>query len=211
MSASHTAQFRVLIDSIGEFLSFAGNPDALRATGETWTLDVGARASGVASLATFDAVQADDRWMGVAADAYLRSLPRQNAALVAVKAATDDLQTVLNDLATAILEFWISIATALATLVGGLLVAAAGVAAVITAPAAIIGAGAAIAAAIAALNSAVDAFGSIAADSAAAAVELQQRVADGNAFPRGEWPVSATSFDDASLLDGDGLDWQVRR
>jgi hypothetical protein len=84
-----------------------------------WATDIGGAASRHGGLATLNGIRADDHWTGMAADAYRNTLPPQLAALTAIKATADELDSTLNDLANSILTYWVSISQATLSLVGG--------------------------------------------------------------------------------------------
>lgn len=46
---------------------------------------MGQRAKALASTVTLEGTQSDDHWQGVAANAYRNTLPRQRAALIAIR------------------------------------------------------------------------------------------------------------------------------
>jgi hypothetical protein len=189
-------------------LAFAGSPDALRSAGESWR-EVGRLASAQAGKATLNSTQADDRWTGDAADAYGRTLPAQEKALVAIKARTDEIDKVLQDLAGSINSFWADIGFAAVAL--GAALASALILAVTTvgAPAAAGLAAAAVGAFAAAANSALTALVEITNACAARTAEFERTLANDDAFEGGIWPKSTTAFSDASLTDGDDTDWHI--
>lgn len=204
-------QFDLAVAAVQAAMSYAGSPAALRAAGSAWTRDVGARASAMAGFATLDAVRADDLWTGVAADGYRASLPPQNAALIAIKAASDEVDSVLQDVAAALDSFWAAVAGALVTMVAGLVasrVAAAGGPAGVAA-----GLAAAVGALVifslflvSAMNSLTDLTNKVATGSA----ELDRRLVNDDAYRGGAWPRSTSDLSDGSLTDGDDTDWHIR-
>jgi hypothetical protein len=193
-------------------LQAAGDPGALRRAGAAWVDDIAGPVSRLAGVVSPNLMESDDRWTGIAADAYRNTLPAQQAALVAIHACAVEVDVALNDLATAIVKFWVSVAVACLGLVVALAGAVASVATVVGASAglelAIAGLSALVTAGTAALSSLTD----ITTDTAANAAALERRLSDSTAFPLGAWPRSTTEIgSDGSITDGDDTDWHARR
>jgi hypothetical protein len=202
-----TEQFRW----VEERLALAGSPDTLRRVGSTWTTQIGAPTGEFAAASSWNTMQADDHWTGIAANAFRNTLPAQQAALIAVKATSDDVDKVLNDLAGAINKFWAALAGALITLVTAVISAAVAAGTVVAAPAA---AGFAVAALVAFAGfvvMALTSFTDVSNQCATSAAELERRLNNDDAFgPGGAWPRSTTEISgDGSITDGDGSDWHV--
>jgi hypothetical protein len=189
-------------------LAFAGSPDTLRAAGESWR-EVGRLASAQAGKATLNSTQADDRWTGDAADAYGRTLPAQEKALIAIKARTDEIDKVLQDLAGSINSFWADIGFAAVALGAALASALILAATAVGAPAAAGLAAAAVVAFGTAATSALSALVDLTNACAARAAEFERTLDNNDAFDGGKWPKSTTDFSDASLTDGDDTDWHI--
>jgi hypothetical protein len=193
-------------------LQAAGDPGALRRAGAAWVDDIAGPVSRLAGVVSPNLMEGDDRWTGIAADAYRNTLPAQQAALVAIHACAVEVDVALNDLATAVVKFWVSVAVACLGLVVALAGAVASVATVVGAAAglelAIAGLSALVTAGTAALSSLTD----IITDTAANAAALERRLSDSTAFPLGAWPRSTTEIgSDGSITDGDDTDWHARR
>ncbi|MGQ0576697.1 MAG: hypothetical protein ACT4RN_21225 [Pseudonocardia sp.] len=203
--------FNSAVAQLGEILSYAGDPDALRAAGQVWADQIGGAASRLAGTATLDGVRADDHWSGVAADAYRNTLRPQQEALTTIKTVTDELDTTLNDLANAIFGFAVQVAAAALVLVAALAAASVIAAGVVTAPVAAALAAAAITAFGAFLTTVVLSLHDTAQTAATNAAALERRVSNDAAFPRSDWPRSTTGISsDGSITDGDDTDWHLR-
>lgn len=199
-----------LVTQVRSLLRHGGDPEALRAAGRAWADDIGASASRLAGQATLDRVRADDHWRGAAADAYRATLRPQQDALTALKAAADDIDSVLVELAEAILDFWVGIGAAVATLVATALAVAAEAAGVVTLPITVPTLIAGSGFFVTFLNSALDALTVITSTGRVRAAELLRRVGDDVAFPGGAWPRTTSDLGDGSLRDGDDTDWHLR-
>ncbi len=203
-------QFAAVTDHVRAIVARGGDPVVLRHTGALWAVQVGGTASGIAALSTPVITRVDDRWMGVAADAYRSSLPAQHAALLAIKAIGDEVDAALTDLANALTTFWAEISVALANLVAALFAAAMSAATAVGAPTAAAFALAALGIFAAAAKSTISALTAVATNAAARAAQLERRLSNDAAFPAGGWPRSTTDLTDASVVDGDDSDWHVR-
>jgi hypothetical protein len=203
-------RFAKVADHLREIVARGGDPAALRRTGAVWAVRVGGTASGVAAVSTPVISRVDDRWTGVAADAYRSSLPAQHAALLAIKSTGDDVDAALTDLANALTTFWAEISVALANLVAALFAAAVSATTAVGAPTAVAFALAALGIFAAAAKSTISALTAVATNAAARAAQLERRLSNDAAFPAGGWPRSTTDLTDASVVDGDDSDWHVR-
>lgn len=201
--------FAEVADGLGELLLAAGDPDALRAAGAAWVHEVGRPVSALVGLVTDDVLETDDRWTGVAADAYRATFPAQRLALSAVVATCQDVDSGLDDVASAITRFWIAIGSACLGLVVALAGALGSAATVVGVPAATAIAVAGLGALFVALDAALDSLTEISADTASHGVALRRRLDDSTAFPLAAWPRSTVDTD-ARVSDGDGSDWRPR-
>jgi hypothetical protein len=176
-------------------LDVPGHPVTLRTAGSAWVHEVCGPVSQLAGLASANTMQTDDRWTGAAADAYRGALLAQQAALVAVAAAGQEVDAVLADLAGAVTKFWIVLGTACIVMVVALAAALAAAGTVAGAPLASGTAVAAVGALAAAGNSALAGLTDLTVVAAARTAALERRLADSAAFPLGSWPRSTTSTD----------------
>jgi hypothetical protein len=204
--------FAVVTARIDTMLRAAGDPGALRRAGASWVDDIAGPVSRLAGVVSPNLMEGDDRWTGIAADAYRNTLPAQQAALVAIHTCAVQVDVALNDLTTAIVKFWVSVAVACLGLVVTLAGAVASVATVVGAGAglelAIAGLSALVTASTAALSSLTD----ITTGTATNAAALERRLSDSTAFPLGAWPGSTTTIgSDGSISDGDDTEWHARR
>lgn len=195
---------------VGEFFTQPGWPPALFSAKAAWTTEVGGRVSALVSTATLDETQSDDRWQGRAADAYRNTLPRQKDALTAIKAASDEIGDALNNVAFGIIAFWVAIAGAIVAFVAELIVEAGAAATVAGAPPAAAGAVASTIKVIAVVAGIVGLLVTYLSTVSVQTNDLNQRLANNDAFPRGQWPRSTTELSDASLNDGDDTDWHLK-
>jgi hypothetical protein len=202
--------FNEAIAEIGHALGNVGNPEVLRAAGAAWATDIGGTVSGLSGLATDNMTQADDRWTGVAADAYRNTLLPQRLALAEIKTTGDEIDAVLNDLANAVVNFAISVGLTVAGLVAGLAVASVSVPTVIAAPLAIAAGCGAVAAFSAGIIGLIESLKDIVSDANTRSAELERRLSNNTAFPHGAWPRSTTDMNDGSITDGDGTDWHIK-
>jgi hypothetical protein len=203
--------FAEKVAEVEELVTWAGDPDALRAAGAAWAGDIGGATSRLAGFATLNGVRSDDHWTGTAADAYRNTLIPQSTALGAITAIGHDVDSTLNDLAGAITTFWVDVLAALTALGVALLAAAATAATGVGAPG---GAAMGISAFVAfgtALTVAVAAYTNLATDISRRSADLARRLSDDTAFPGGSWPRSTTPISgDGSITDGDDTDWHLR-
>ena len=133
----------------------------------------------------------DDRWIGVAADAYRSSLPAQHAALLAIKAIGDEVDAALTDMANALTTFWAEISVALANLVAALFAAAVSAATAVGAPTAAAFALAALGIFAAAAKSTISALTRSPPTPPPVPHNWTRLIIDA-AFPAGGWPRSTT-------------------
>jgi hypothetical protein len=202
--AQETAKLR-------ELLAYAGDDTALLAAGSTWSSRIGGGAADLAGHSTLNGVRADDHWTGIAAEAYRNTLPAQEKALTAIKAAADEIDATLTEFANAILIFWTSIYRSLIALGFGLATAA-------TAAFTGVGSGLGLALAVATvvvfgteISSAVGAFTDLVTNAETRSGELDRRLSNDVAFPSGAWPRSTTPITgDGSTTDGDDTDWRLK-
>jgi hypothetical protein len=203
-----------LIREIGlEFVRFFTEP------GVPWTLydhgndrvhQVGGPASALVATASADGMTADDHWQGIAATAYLNTLPRQAAAVAAVKAATDQLDSALLGVAFGIVAFWLAVVAALIALVIELTAETAAAGTVVGAPIAAAGAGLSASKAFAIIGGAVTAFIAYLTVIFSQCATIEQLLSNNNAFPDGHWPHPSIDLSDGSITDGDGTGWHVK-
>ena len=187
------------------WIAHRGDPAALRRCGAMWANEIGGAASRAGALATLNGVAADDRWSGVAADAYRFTLPAQKDATTAIKAAGDEIGAAFEELANAITSFWVAIGIAVIGLVVAIL------AATVATPLGIAGVVAGLSAFATAGTFAWSALTDITNESAARSAEIQRRLSNDTAFPGGAWPRSTTPISgDASITDGDDTDWHLK-
>jgi hypothetical protein len=209
-------QFDDTIGRLRRALEQAGDPAALRAAGAAWVDTIGGPASNLVGLAIDGSTRADNRWKGLAADAYSNALWPQRLALTAVKTTSDAIDAVLNELARAIVEFWRDVEIALILLVLGL--ASTVAAAVSTAAGGPLGIPVAVVTAAAALNAfgiavtnSMTTFSDLANENSVRTAELHGRLSDNSGFEGENWPRPTTEdFNDGSLTDGDDTDWHLK-
>ncbi|MCO1657418.1 hypothetical protein [Pseudonocardia humida] len=193
------------------WIAYRGDPAALRRYGAVWANEIGAAASRAGAFATFNGVAADDRWSGVAADAYRFTLPAQKDATTAIKAAGDEIGAAFEELANAIASFWVAIGVAVAGLVVAIVSAAVSAPTVVGAPIGIGLVAAGLTAFATAGTFAWTALTDITNESAARSAEIERRLSNDTAFPGGVWPRSTTPISgDGSITDGDDTDWHVK-
>jgi hypothetical protein len=193
-------------------LTHPGDPAALWRAGERWRHAIAGPAAAHAAAFTAGARGADDHWRGPAAEAYTRILPSQRAALQHLHDTATATAASLQETAAALAAYWTAVAATLAALTTQLATAAAAMSTPGTAPA-----GAALAlAATSQCRTALELLDrALAAELGHARrvqTALEAGLTSGPAFPAGHWPrAAAESLTDASLTDGDGLDWSLRR
>jgi len=207
-------EFSHLLNRLGRevalFVLEPGVPWTLYEHASAWTDRVGEVASGLAGDANVDETKVDDWWQGVAATAYTNTLPRQSAALTAVKTATDELASSLTWVAIGIFPFWVAIASAMTALLVELIAEAATAATGVGVPVAAAGAGISAAKAIAIISGAVAAFDTYLGVILGQCTAMRENLDSNAAFPNGGWPHPSVDLSDGSLSDGDGTDWHLR-
>lgn len=203
--------FEEKIAELRRWIAYRGDPAALRRYGAMWANEIGAAASRAGAFATFNGVAADDRWSGVAADAYRFTLPAQKDASIAIKAAGDEIGAAFEELANAITSFWVDVSIAMIGLVVAIVAAAATTPTGVGAPIGIGFVVAGLSAFVLASGSAWSALNDITNESATRSAEIERRLSNDTAFPGGVWPRSTTPISgDGSITDGDDTDWHVK-
>jgi hypothetical protein len=195
---------------VGKFFTQWGVPWTLYAHGQTWTNEVGARASALVAQADAGHIVVDDAWDGVAARAYKDTIPQQSKALAGIKAATDELDDALMKIAGGILAFWMGLAAVLAPYVVEMVTAALIALGVVTAPEAAAGAGISTAKMIALLTALV--AGTITYLTAlwTQMKDLEQRFNNNDPFPADHWPRTTADLSNGRVRPDKTLDWNVR-
>ena len=200
--------FAEVTQPVWDALAYAGDPGALRAAATEWVLRIGS-VGNLAGSTNLDTTKADNRWTGIAADAYRSTLPPQQIALTAIQTAAMDVSATLNSVAQAIVDFWYSILRAVVALGAatvGVIVTATGVGA----PAGIPIIAIALAVFAEAVIAGQQAVATLAADADTSSAAIFARLSAGAAFREQGWPQSANSVStDARITDGDGTEWHV--
>lgn len=194
-----------VLTEIGKFVTQPGVPWTLWTHGDSWTNDVGAKASTWQDAFTLGAMKTDDEWSGGAATAYKNVLPQQQRALGAIKAACDEVDDVLTKLAIAIGVAWLAIVSAIVSFVIELTAEAGAAATGVGAPPAAAAAGVSAAKVwgiIAAALGVLEAF--VASTLLPAIKDLNQRVNTNEGFPEGKWPQLTTDISDSSHRENKG-------
>jgi hypothetical protein len=200
-----------LLSEIGKFFTRPGAPLTLWHVGSSWTTDVGHRATDVAAHATAGQTDIDERWQGPAATAYMGTLPDQSKALMAIKAATDDIDDALTKVAGGIIAFWIGVLAAVVPYVIELIAWLAAAITGVGAPPAAAGAGASTLKVIGILATVVTAAIAYLTAISSQYKDLLQRVENNDGFPGGYWPRSTTDIiADGSLQDDKNTNWHLR-
>jgi hypothetical protein len=199
------------LSEVGKFITRPGAPLTLWNVGNDWTHHVGKPVSDLVGAATVGQTQIDERWQGPAATAYLGTLPDQNKALAAIKAATDELDDALTKIAGGIIAFWVALLAALIPfiieLAGWLTAALTG----IGAPAAAAGSGVSTAKVIALVTAIVGATVTYLTAITTQYKDLQQRVDNNEPFTHGSWPRSTNDvIADGSLTADNTTNWHLR-
>jgi hypothetical protein len=200
-----------LLSEIGKFFTRPGVPWTLWNHGTDWTEQVGKRASELTSKATTGQTEIDERWQGPAATAYLGTLPDQNKALAAIKAAADDLDDALTKIATGIIAFWLGVLAAIVPFIVELTGWGAAASTGVGAPPAAAGAGASTVKALAIIAAVVTAAITYLTAVSSQYKDLLQRVNNDDGFPGGHWPRSTNDVIADGGLGGDNnTNWHLR-
>lgn len=202
--------FDDLVAEISKILAYTGSSATLRATGQAWSAKIAGPVSALAGTVTLDHLQADDRWSGVAADAYRNTLIPQSTALQAVARFANDVDTLLQDFAGSLDAFWTSLNAALAALVVALGTEIFGA---MLPPVTLVAAAffvTTIGIAVSFVKSAAESLTTLGNTASSRADAVSQRLDDNSFFPSGRWPASTTDMSDGSQTDGDPSDWTVK-
>ncbi|OLF05802.1 hypothetical protein [Actinophytocola xanthii] len=203
-----------VLTEIGKFVTQPGVPWTLWSHGDSWTNDVGAKASTWQDVFTLGAMRTDDEWTGGAATAYKNVLPQQQRALGAIKAACDEVDDVLTKLAVAIGVAWLAVVSAIVSFVVELTAEAGAAATGVGAPPAAAAAGVSAAKVwgiIAAALGVLEAF--VASSLLPATKDLNQRVHTDEGFPQGHWPQLTTDISNSSHRENGGQNapWEMSK
>jgi hypothetical protein len=203
-AADAYAQLRVMLER-------PGDPLALWQAADRWHDAIAAPAGARAATFTTTAVRADEHWRGRAADAYIATLPPQHRALQQVETTAAATAAMLRETAAALAAYWTAAGAALASLAGTLAAAAVASATPLTAAA---GAATGLAALeeFLAVSAGLTRALTLETDRLRRAQQTTlDQLTDAAVFPGGHWPLSATAtITDASLSDGDPLDWTLQ-
>jgi hypothetical protein len=203
-----------LLSEIGKFFTEPGHPIALWENGDRWVSEVGKRAGDQVGVISAGFMNADDKWKGDAADAYLKGLPLQSGAAAQVYAICEKMQSSLHGLALGIGGFWLGTLIAVGKLVSELIPETAATAVPPTAPVGLSAAVASVAGFIALWGTITWGFYEYVTHMFNEQTNLTNQLANNQAFPGppiGAWPKSTTEdFSDGTLSDGDKSDWQMR-
>jgi hypothetical protein len=206
---------RRFCSEVGKFITRPGHPLALWQHGTQWITEVGKRAGDRVGTVTSDYMQSDDKWKGPAAEAFIKTLPPQKAALEKVLTISGEIGDSLHNVAIGIGAFWLATVLAVAKLITELIPEAAATAVPPTAPA---GIGAAVASAagfIVLWGAIIAGFWEYLSRLFREQSDLIVQLSDNQAFPGppvGSWPQSTTAnLSDGSVTDGDNRsDWELR-
>ena len=203
-----------LLSEIGKFFTRPGHPVALWENGNRWVAEVGKRAGDQVGVITGGFMNADDKWKGDAADAYLKAFPLQSAAAAQVFAVCEKMQGSLHNLALGIGGLWLGTLVALAKVIAELIPESAATAVPPTAPAGLAAAVGSVASFIALWGTVVFGFYQYVTSLFEEQTALTNQLNNNQAFPgppAGTWPQSTTEdFSDGTFSDGDKSDWQLR-
>lgn len=201
-----------VLTEIGKFVTQPGVPWTLWNHGNSWTDDVGAKASNWQEAFTLGAMKTDDEWSGGAANAYKNVLPQQKAALAAVKAACDEVDDVLTKMAIAIGVAWLAVVTAVVSFVIELTAEGAAAATGAGAPPAAAAAGVSAAKVWGLVSAALAVLEAFVASTLLPAIkDLNQRVQSSEGFPEGNWPQLTTDISNSSHRENHGKNapWEM--
>ncbi|MEU6266873.1 hypothetical protein [Saccharopolyspora shandongensis] len=167
------------------------------------------RASSVAGRLTPEALIADDKWHGAAADAYTAAIKPQGQAATRIGTIAGKTAGALALCASAGVAFYVSLGFILAKYIQTMVAAIAAfesavfswAGAILVVEETTVGGGL--------ITAAVGALATVVATQAAEMVALHGEAVDGTDFPLGAWPDPARNpFADATVSDGDA-DWSL--
>ncbi|MGF1662622.1 MAG: hypothetical protein ACFCVG_09160 [Kineosporiaceae bacterium] len=179
-----------LWNQLREMLENPGSPSTLSGVADEWTTAVGGPVSAQIGYSQAGQLLTDDRWEGLAADAYRQNLPVQKAALGDVSSIlVEGLRSALDKVTTAIWVFWGILLTGLAALVAAIIGALATSATVIGLPAGPFIAAGGVLALLAAIRAG---HWKLEADATSANLDLLAAQNNNSAYPGGRWPEAVT-------------------
>lgn len=207
-----------LFDELRQFWTRRGDPDFLETHGAAWKAEVGDKANHLTSVLATKMLDVDNYWEGDAGNAYLATIPVQQAALDKLAETANDLQSILKGIANAVTAFWVEVCVAFA--VAAVTIIGAGAAAVT-----VVGAPGAVSTAVVGMSVALVAFAGAAIHASVTfSGELSSKLIDlqhqdlvhapweSGSWPRsttGEPPVEGSSYDEIPA-DPRHADWRVR-
>ncbi|MCU7730911.1 hypothetical protein ODJ79_44965 [Actinoplanes sp. KI2] len=204
-----------VFDYIKEFVLNPGWPPALWHAGEVWTSQVGNPVSTVVGETTLNYSQVDDHWQGPAATAYKNTLPAQNAALAAIKATCDALDTALKTMAGAIVAFWLACLAALLSALPEFGAEEAAADTGVGAPPAILAFIASVVKLLGIISGSAALLWAFAGSQVGPYTTINQHLNNWSAFPpsgsgqQGNWPKATTpGMSDATFVDGHDSQWR---
>lgn len=203
-----------VLTEIGKFITQPGVPWTLWNHGTTWTEQVGGKVSTWQDVFHVGSMKTDDEWKGGAADAYKNTLPLQQKALGAVKAATDEVDDVLTKMAIAIGVAWLAIVAAVVSFVIELTAEGTAAATGAGAPPAAAAAGVSAAKVWGIVSAALAVLEAFVAGTLLPGVkDLNQRVNSSDGFPGGHWPQLTTDISDSSHRQNKGQNapWEMSK
>jgi hypothetical protein len=201
-----------VLTEIGKFITQPGVPWTLWNHGNSWTDNVGAKASNHQDVFTLNSMATDDQWSGTAANAYKNVLPPQSKALGMIKAATDEVDDVLTKMAIAIGVAWLAIVSAIVSFVLELGGEAAAAATGAGAPPAAAAAGVSAAKVWGLISAALTVLEVFVSSTLLPAIkDLNQRVESSDGFPSGHWPQLTTDIANSSHKENKGKNapWEM--
>ena len=201
-----------VITEIGKFVTQPGVPWTLWNHGNSWTNDIGGKASNWQDVFTVGSMETDDNWSGSAATAYKNVLPQQQKALGMIKAATDEVDDVLTKMSIAIGVAWLAIVSAVVSFVIELTGEAAAAATGAGAPPAAAAAGVSAAKVWGLVSASLGLLEAFVASTLLPAIkDLNQRVQSNDGFPQGHWPQLTTDISNSSHRENHGANapWEM--
>jgi hypothetical protein len=201
-----------VLTEIGKFVTEPGVPWTLWNHGNSWTNDIGAKASNWQDVFTAGSMETDDNWSGSAANAYKNVLPQQQKALGAIKSATDEVDDVLTKMAIAIGVAWLAVVSAVVSFVIELTAEAGAAATGVGAPPAAAAAGVSAAKVWGLVSAALAVLEAFVASTLLPAIkDLNQRIQSNDGFPQGHWPQLTTDISNSSHKDNHGQNapWEM--